>query len=72
MAHLSQLHAFTQAEQSQLSTYRTAVAAGFYTDTPDERAHRFTSEGLGRLVGYKAAVAVGFYTDQIEADDPEG
>jgi hypothetical protein len=73
MAHLSQLHAFTQAEQSRLSTYRAAVAAGFYPETVSEqsRGYRLTPVELARPVVYKVAVTAGFYSDQTEDGDRE-
>jgi hypothetical protein len=67
VARMTQLSAFTPAEQTRLAIYKAAVAAGFYTDTLLERtpACPFTAEELARLMVYKAAIVAGFYTDLI-------
>jgi hypothetical protein len=57
---------FTEDELERLSTYKTAVEAGFYTDglaEPSTSRFAFIQAELGRLTMYRAAIRAGFYTD---------
>jgi hypothetical protein len=71
-------HPFTDSELERLSVYRTAVAAGFYSDwgetiapaeapTVDERPsvdYPFSPAELARLTARRAAVRAGYYSEQ--------
>ena len=68
MSDLAGLTSLTPAERARLAIYKTAVAAGIYSDAPPEQSHayRFTAAELARLMVYRAAVAARFYTDQLD------
>jgi hypothetical protein len=60
---------FTPAECARLSIFKTAVAAGLYSDAAPEDGvgYHFAAAELERLVIYGLAVAAGFYSDQLDA-----
>jgi hypothetical protein len=69
MTNLSQPASFTAAEQSRLSAFKAAVAAGSYSESICEEkiTYLFTRHDLERVVSYHSAVHAGFFTDQLDS-----